>query len=102
MTEVATLLIYCAGAVAVLALLTGVAWALLASSIVACNKAARNLLHYRRLSYLNYWTDRLENEGLLSIDALYRSTVAQQGAPKTPAQAEQRERQALQREAEAP
>lgn len=62
LATLATLIIYSAGIVACVAMIAMWAWALSQYLTKACNDAYRELLRYRRLSWLRYWAARLERE----------------------------------------
>lgn len=82
----ADIIIYCFGAVVLLAVLVAAAWFLGALFYALAEKAAKDILRYRRLSWLRYWANRCENEGLLRLDRHYRA-VSQGQAPASVGQA---------------
>lgn len=92
-------IIYMTGLVCILAALTFLAWALGYAFNVASKEACKQILRYRRLSWLRYWAARLEREGLLSLDEHYRAVVAASGSPVTGDEAQDREWDALRRAA---
>lgn len=67
------LILYWVGALAVLVVLL-VATALIGRLAYECaENACKDILRFRRLAWLRYWTGRLEREGLLPLDEHYRA-----------------------------
>ncbi len=92
----ADIIIYGTGAVCILAALTVAVYLLGWAFLYASDRVCRQILRYRRLSWLRYWADRLEREGLLPLDEHYRA-IAQANPPKTRDDAQQCEQEAMRR-----
>lgn len=79
---ITTTIVYIVGDIFVIGLLAAVCCALTYALGFYANKLMGQLLLIRRLSYIKYWTYRLEEEGLLDMDKYYRDAL--NGAkPKT-------------------
>lgn len=78
----ADVLIYYAGAIGILLVLTAVAYFTAWAFRFASESACRQIVRYRRLSWLRYWAARLEAEGLLPLDEHYRA-IAKEHPPQT-------------------